>query len=64
MTRMTNSLPYVVQYRRKVDGIYWDDMAAFDVLSVAESYRDKCADDNSPWEYKVDNRSKIAEAAE
>lgn len=56
---LTNSLPFVVQYRRKDDGIHWVDMAAYDQQSVAERYRDKCAGDNVPWEYRVDDRSAL-----
>ncbi len=53
----TNCLPFVVQYRRKDGGIRWADMAAFDLLGPAERYRDTCAGDNVPWEYRVDDRS-------
>ena len=64
MSKLTNSLPYVVQYRRKDDGIHWIDMAAYDVLSVAERYRDECAGDNVPWEYRVDDRAALANGDE
>lgn len=50
--KVKERLPYVVQYRRK-DCAIWADMAAFDVMGVAERYRDKCASGNPPWEYQV-----------
>lgn len=50
------ALPFVVQYRRKDEGIFWVDMAAFDVPGVAERYRDKCAEGDVPWEYQIVDR--------
>jgi hypothetical protein len=44
----------VVQYRPKKDGYYyWNAMAAFDNLSIAETYADDCAKSNSVFEYRV-----------
>jgi len=59
---MTNALPFVVQYRRKDDGIKWVDMAAYDSLTIAENYRDKCSCHNMPWEYRVIERQQISKA--
>lgn len=59
--KLTNSLPFVVQYRRKDMGVYWDDMAAFDQERIAKNYCHQCAGDNIPWEYRVDDRSEPLE---
>lgn len=49
-----DGLVAVVQYRRKEDGIFWHNMAAFDSLGVAEHY---CAEltknQMRPWEYRA-----------
>ena len=47
-----NNLTAVVQYRRE-DCSVWINMAAFDFLSVAETYALDCAESNSPWEYRA-----------
>ncbi len=60
--KLTNALPFVVQYRRKDLSHGWIDMAAFDFAGPAEKYRDGCSGDERPWEYRVDDRSAKAEA--
>lgn len=47
------TLPHVVQYRRRADGIKWIDMAAFDVKGPAEWYLGLQGGENSPWEYRL-----------
>lgn len=53
----TNSLPFVVQYRRKDLSHGWIDMAAFDFAGPAQKYCQECSGDERPWEYRVDDRS-------
>ena len=49
-----DGLRYVVQYRKKADGIKWLPMAAFDVVGAAESYYEKQrGEDDWPWEYRL-----------
>ncbi|MDP3740336.1 MAG: hypothetical protein Q8R02_23315 [Hyphomonadaceae bacterium] len=45
----------LVEYRR-TDQVRWSTMAAFDSLSMAEKYAERCGSDNSedwPWEYRA-----------
>jgi len=44
----------LVQYRQKVGGGDWKNMAAFDVNGAAESYFQKQdTSENWPWEYRL-----------
>lgn len=49
-----SNLYYLIQYRRRDDGIRWINMAAFDTSLSAERYFEmqRC-DDDWPWEYQL-----------
>lgn len=53
-----DDLPFVVQYRRKDDGVCWTNMAAFDTEGPAERYCRECAGEDRPWEYRVARRAR------
>jgi len=49
-----SGLHFLIQYRRKDDGVRWGNMAAFDVMGPAEIYlaQQRC-DEDWPWEYQM-----------
>lgn len=52
MSNPFDGLTAIVRYRRK-DGGPWHNMAAFDLLSIAEKYAADCSGKNMPWEYEA-----------
>lgn len=49
-------LKFLIQYRRKDDGVRWHNMAAFDVGGPAEKYfNEQSRDEDWPWEYQLVN---------
>jgi hypothetical protein len=48
-----SNLYFLIQYRRKDDGVRWINMAAFDVRGPAEKYfAEQSRDEEWPWEYR------------
>lgn len=53
-TGLFDGLKAVVQYRRKdYGGHSWTPMIAFDVVSLAHEYAQKCSETVRPWIYRV-----------
>lgn len=49
-----SNLYFLIQYRRKDDGIRWINMAAFDGALAAERYfKSQDTDANCRWEYQM-----------
>lgn len=48
-----DGLKFLIQYRRKDDGVRWNNMAAFDVRGPAETYFEKQGGHGIPWEYQL-----------
>lgn len=49
-----DGLKFLIQYRRKDDGIHWHNMAAFDgVLAAERFFRQQDTDEACPWEYQL-----------
>jgi hypothetical protein len=49
-----DGLKFLIQYRRKDDGVRWHNMAAFDgVLAAGRFFKAQDADDACPWEYRL-----------
>jgi hypothetical protein len=47
-------LKFLIQYRRKDDGVRWHNMAGFDVQGPAEKYlKQQSLDEGWPWEYSL-----------
>jgi hypothetical protein len=49
-----SGLKFLIQYRRRDDGVRWHNMAAFDVMGPAEKYfAQQRRDEDWPWEYQM-----------
>jgi hypothetical protein len=49
-----DGLKFLIQYRRKDDGVRWHNMAGFDVVGPAEKYfAQQSRDEDWPWEYSL-----------
>jgi hypothetical protein len=54
MAETFDGLKFLIQYRRRDDGVRWYNMAAFDVAGPAEKYfAQQSNDDDWPWEYRL-----------
>jgi hypothetical protein len=53
MDNIFDGLKFVMQYRRRDDGVAWRAMAAFDVEGAAEHYFAKHSSPDGPWEYRL-----------
>lgn len=49
-----SGLKFLIQYRRKLDGVRWTNMAAFDGILAGERYLEQQRrDEGWPWEYRM-----------
>lgn len=49
-----DGLKFLIQYRRKDDGVRWHNMAAFDGILAAERFfKQQSTDADCPWEYSL-----------
>jgi hypothetical protein len=49
-----SGLKFLIQYRRKLDGVVWGNMAAFDGFLAGERYLgQQRRDEDWPWEYRM-----------